>query len=259
MIDPVAFQIGSITVRWYGILISMAVLIGLLLTFREAERKGIEQEFFLDLFIYSIPVAIIGARLYYVIFSWSTYRYNLAKVFSIREGGLAIHGAIIAGLVVFYLMAKRRQVPFGQVIDTVAPALVLGQAIGRWGNFINQEAYGSVVSKEFIAYFPSFIQRQMLINGNYYHPAFLYESVWNFLLFIFLLVIKSKDFIKDGDLFLFYVIGYSLGRFFIEGIRLDSLMLGPFRVAQLISLLAILTGGIILYLKHRKGMGFDAG
>lgn len=252
MFDPVAFRLGLLEVRWYGIIIGTAVILGTILSIREANRQGIDEEFMIDLYLWVVPAAIIGARLYFVIFTWDYYKNNLLKIFAFRSGGLAIHGAILGGLLAAYIFVKKRKESLWRILDIVAPYLVLGQAIGRWGNFFNREAHGGVVSKEFISIFPGFIQKQMYINGQYYHPAFLYESIWDFLIFLFLISIRRKTFLQKGDLFVFYIVGYSIGRFFIEGIRTDSLMLGSVRVAQVLSILLIFTGLIILYLRHRN-------
>ncbi|NLJ83543.1 MAG: prolipoprotein diacylglyceryl transferase [Halanaerobiaceae bacterium] len=252
MFDPVAFRLGPLEVRWYGIIIGTAVILGTILSIREANRQGIDEEFMIDLYLWVVPAAIIGARLYFVIFTWDYYKNNLLKIFAFRSGGLAIHGAILGGLLAAYIFVKKRKESLWRILDIVAPYLVLGQAIGRWGNFFNREAHGGVVSKEFISIFPGFIQKQMYINGQYYHPAFLYESIWDFLIFLFLISIRRKTFLQKGDLFVFYIVGYSIGRFFIEGIRTDSLMLGSVRVAQVLSILLIFTGLIILYLRHRN-------
>lgn len=252
MIDPVAFNVGSIAIRWYGVIISFALLIGIILTLRETRRKKINEDFFLDFFIMGVPAALVGARIYYVVFSWKEYSDNFCRIFAIREGGLAIHGAIIGGALVLYFLSRKRDVSFLKAVDILAPALVFGQAIGRWGNFINQEAHGGIVSKKFISIFPGFIERQMYINGQYYHPTFLYESIWNLILFFILGYIRHKDYIIKGDIFFTYIAGYSLGRFFIEGMRTDSLMLGPIRIAQLISLLGLVGGISIIYLRHKR-------
>lgn len=247
-----AFSIGSLDIRWYGIIIGSAILSGLILVLKEAKRKKIDTEFFLDFFIYGIPVAIICARLYYVFFRWEIYSGNLIRIFAIREGGIAIHGALIGGFIVLLFMTKKRNISLWKTLDILSPAVVLGQAIGRWGNFINQEAHGGVVSKGFISKFPGFIQRQMYINGQYYHPTFLYESLWDFGVFIILVILRHRKNIKKGDIFLTYIVGYSIGRFFIEGMRTDSLMLGTIKVAQLLSIILTVTGLSILYLRHKK-------
>ncbi|MFW5998372.1 MAG: prolipoprotein diacylglyceryl transferase [Bacillota bacterium] len=252
IINPVAFEIGYVKIRWYGILIGIAIILGLYLTIRESKKQGIDPDFFLDFFIYAIPVAIIGARIYYVIFRWQYYRNNIFRIIALREGGLAIHGAIIGGLIVLLVMVKKRKINFWKTVDILSPPLVLGQAIGRWGNFINQEAYGKIVSKEFIEKFPEFIQKQMYIEGAYRSPTFLYESILNFSIFLFLFWWRRTNY-KDGDIFLIYIITYSIGRFFIENMRTDSLMLGNLQIARIISFLMIMSGIILFYWRHRKG------
>jgi phosphatidylglycerol:prolipoprotein diacylglycerol transferase len=251
IIDPVAFEIGSIQIRWYGLIIGIAILLGLFLTIKESKRKGIDPDFFMDFFIFGIPAAILGARIYYIIFRWELYKNQPLRIFAFREGGLAIHGAIIGGLAVLLYLTKKRNVNFWKTVDILTPPLVLGQAIGRWGNFINQEAYGGIVSEEFINYFPEFIKNQMYLNGNYYHPAFLYESIWDFSVFLFLIYLRKYN-PKSGTIFIGYIIAYSIGRFFIEDIRTDSLMLGPFKVAQLLSIFLIIIGVGLIYWKQRK-------
>lgn len=247
------FRIGGFSIHWYGLILASAVLVGAVLILREAKRQKINPDFFMDYLIYAIPIGVIVSRLYYVVFRWDVYRHNLGRVFAIWEGGLAIHGAIIGGVLVLIYLAKKRQVNFWQAVDILAPAVILAQAIGRWGNFINQEAHGRAVSYEFISNFPTFIQRQMYKNGQFFNPTFLYESLWNLLVFGFLIWIRRKDFIKKGDVFLLYLISYSVGRFFIEGLRTDSLMLGGFRVAQVLSVLLIIGSSIFFYLRHNKG------
>ena len=252
MLDPVFLELGPLTIRWYALLIGLAFVIGILMTFSESKRQGIDPEFFLDFFLLAIPLGIIGARLYYVIFHWQRYSGDFTRLFAIWEGGLAIHGGVIAGAIILVIMAYRRRVNFWQATDILAPPLALGETIGRWGNFFNQEAFGQPVSEEFISYFPEFIQQQMYIQGQYRNPTFFYASVWNLLILVFLLWLRRRDFIKQGDVFLSYIISYSVGRFFIEGMRIDSLMLGPLRVAQVVSVLLIILGVIFIYYQHKE-------
>lgn len=252
MIDPIAFSLGSLTIHWYGLIISITLLLGFSMVIYRNKNTEIPTEFFLDFFIIGVPVSLIGARLYYVIFNLEYYlRYPL-QIFAIWKGGIAIHGAVIGGLIVLVVLTKKRKLSFLKVVDIIAPALILGQAIGRWGNFINREAYGGVVSEQFISRFPDFIKNQMYIEGNYHHPTFLYESIWNLLIFGILIWLDKKDFIKDGDVFFSYLIGYSIGRFFIEGLRTDSLMFLNIQIAQLVSILLILFGSIMLFVRHRR-------
>lgn len=249
--NPIAFSVFGIDIRWYGILIASAMLIGTLLAIRESRRVNFDENYLLDIILISVPAAIIGARLYYVVFEWSFYKDNLADIFNIRSGGLAIHGGVIAAVIAAIIYTRTKRISFFKVADICAPSIILGQAIGRWGNFMNQEAYGGPVSKEFISKFPKFIQEQMLINGVYYQPTFLYESLWNLLVFAILIIYRRKK-KADGTVFFLYIILYSFGRFFIEGLRTDSLMAGPFRVAQVISVILIITGILGIVMVKRK-------
>lgn len=240
--DPVAFKIFNTEVRWYGILIAAGVMIGTLIAMREAKRKGVDEDTLLDLLLFAIPSALIGARLYYVVFSWDMYRDNPIEALNFRGGGLAIHGAIIAGVVVAIIFSRIRKENFWTLGDITAPSLILGQAIGRWGNYINGEAHGG----------PTDLPWGIMVNGSKVHPTFLYESLWNFLVFGFLLWYSRNKAKIEGEVFLLYLILYSLARLLIEGLRTDSLMWGPIRVAQLISLIGILIPGIILYRKKKN-------
>lgn len=250
--DPVAVQIGSLHIRWYGIFISAAIAMAVFIAFRESQRQGIDPDHILNITIVAVPIAIIGARLYFVIFSGhlSFYFNNPLEILAIWHGGLAIHGGLIAGIAVGYFYVRKYKLGFWNMADIMAPAIALGQGIGRWGNFFNQEAHGGVVSVDFIARFPEFIQQGMLIKGQYYHPTFLYESLWNLVVFSILMYLQRRKATKSGDVFLSYLVLYSAGRFFIEGLRTDSLMLGSFRMAQLVSLLAIVLAISLLAKKH---------
>lgn len=252
--DRVAFTIFGLPVMWYGIIICSGTLLALLLSQYTCKLKGIDYDDVLTIFLVTFPVAIIGARLYYVIFEFDQFKDNLIQIFNIRSGGLAIHGALIATVIVVYIMAKRKGLKLSRCLDVAAPCIILAQAIGRWGNFFNQEAHGGPVSEAFISKFPEFIQNGMLINGAYYHPTFLYESIWNLIVFfvLFYMIHKIKE---DGVVFLSYLGLYSLGRFFIEGLRTDSLMIGGLRMAQVISLAGIaiwIIGIVIIYWRKRK-------
>lgn len=240
--NPIAFSIFGFEVRWYGLLIAISVLVGTLLATKEAKKKGIEEEMVLDMLIFAVPVAIIFARLYYVIFTWDYYSQNPGQILNIRGGGLAIHGVIIGGVLVAVIFSKIRKINFWSLADAAAPSLILGQAIGRWGNFANSEAHGG----------PTDLPWGIIIDGIKVHPTFLYESIWNFLLFGFLIWYRRKFANREGEVFLLYIILYSVARLFIEGLRTDSLMFGPIRIAQLISLIAIAIGGAILYNKKKN-------
>ncbi|RKD34291.1 prolipoprotein diacylglyceryl transferase [Thermohalobacter berrensis] len=240
--DPVAFEIFGISIRWYGILISVGMIIGTILATREAKRVGLDEETLIDLLIIAVPLAIVGARLYYVIFNWDYYKGDIYKIINIRGGGLAIHGGVIAAVIVALIYCKIKDVSFWQIADITSPSIILGQAIGRWGNFINKEAYGT----------PTDLPWGIMINGQKVHPTFLYESLWNFLVFLFLLWYRKNKVQVKGEVFLLYLALYSLGRFFIEGLRIDSLMLGPIRVAQLISILLILVSLYLFFQRRQK-------
>ncbi|MGM8112964.1 prolipoprotein diacylglyceryl transferase [Listeria monocytogenes] len=248
-LDPVAIQIGSISVKWYGVIIASAVVIALLLALSEANKRKMDKEIIVDLLIWAIPISIISARIYYVIFEWDFYKNNLGEIVKIWHGGIAIYGALIGAVLTAIIFSRIKKISFWQLTDVVAPSLIIAQAIGRWGNFMNQEAHGAETTRSFLEslHLPDFIINQMYIDGAYYQPTFLYESLWNVLGFIVLLIIRRTK-IRRGELFLGYVIWYSFGRFFIEGMRTDSLMWGDFRVSQVLSLLLIvLSIGIIIY------------
>lgn len=257
-IDPIAFQLGPIQVHWYGVIIGLGALLGLYLAIREGERRGLHKDVFVDLLLFALPIAIIFARTYYVIFQWDYYSDNLAEIPKIWHGGLAIHGGLIGAVVTGFVYAKVKNLSFWKLADIAAPSIILGQAIGRWGNFINQEAHGGPVSREFLEnlQLPDWIINQMYINGQYYHPTFLYESIWNFAGFVILILLR-KVHLRRGELFLSYIIWYSVGRFFIEGMRTDSLMLTEtLRMAQVLSaLLALLAIAIFIYRRlHGKNI-----
>lgn len=251
--NPVAFNIFGIAIKWYGILIASGMLIGAILAIMESRRTNFDENYILDVILVSIPSAIVGARLYYVILEWNYYKSNLSEIFAIRNGGLAIHGGIIAAVIAAFIYTRIKNIKFLRVADICAPSIILGQAIGRWGNFLNQEAFGGSVTKEFISHFPKFIQNQMLISGVYHHPTFLYESCWDILVFVFLIAYRRKNKIT-GTVFFIYLALYSLGRFFIEGLRTDSLMIGNLRMAQVVSVVFILISVIGIYILKKRSL-----
>ena len=239
--NPVAFELFGLAVRWYGILISIGVVIGTILALREAERVGIGEDALIDLLLYAIPLALLGARIYYVIFSWDYYKNHLIEILHFRGGGLAIHGAIIVGIIVVLVFSRKRKLDFWKIADSCAPSLALGQAIGRWGNYINQEAYGISTN----------LPWGIIIDGIKVHPTFLYESIGDFLIFVYLIWYRKNKPRVSGEVFLLYLILYSVIRFFIEGLRTDSLMMGPIRIAQLISIVSIVVS-LYFFNKRRK-------
>ncbi|MFO1444535.1 prolipoprotein diacylglyceryl transferase [Bacillus sp. Bva_UNVM-123] len=251
-LNPIAFTLGPLEVRWYGIIIGIGIALALWLVIREGERRGLHKELFPDLMLWAIPISIISARIYYVLFKWDFYSQNPGEIIKIWEGGIAIHGALIGAVVTTIVFAKKRNVSFWKLADIAAPSIILGQAIGRWGNFMNQEAHGGQVDPAVLEnlHIPQFIIDQMTIQGVTYQPTFLYESIWNIIGFIILILLRKVN-LRRGELFLSYVIWYSIGRYFVEGMRTDSLMLTEYlRIAQALSI-ALIVGAIILMVVRR--------
>lgn len=238
--DRVAFTIFGIDVMWYGILMAIGMILGTLIALKEAKRVGIKEDNILDLAIIAIPVGLICARLYYVIFNWEYYASNPSQVFNFRGGGMAIHGALIGGVLAGYLFSRYKKINFFKLADTVIIGMPLAQAIGRWGNFINKEAHGG----------PTNLPWGIMVDGVKVHPTFLYESIWDFGIFVFLWMFRKKK-SYEGQIIVLYAILYSIGRFFIEGLRTDSLMIGPLRMAQVISLVGVI-GGLIAHIYLSK-------
>ncbi|WP_210617731.1 prolipoprotein diacylglyceryl transferase [Mammaliicoccus lentus] len=250
-IDPVAIQLGPLSIRWYGIIIASGILIGYLMAQSTAKKVGIKEETLIDLIIWCVVMAIICARIYYVAFEWEYYSQHLAEIPLIMNGGIAIHGGLIGAFLTGAILCRVKNLSFFQMVDIVAPGIILAQAIGRWGNFINQEAHGGPVSKSFLEniHIPEFIINQMQIDGVFYQPTFLYESIWNIIGFIILLLIRPH--LKIGETFFAYLIYYSIGRYFIEGLRTDSLMLTEYlRIAQVISIVIIIAS--IIFILYRR-------
>lgn len=243
MIDPVAFELGPISVRWYGILIAAAFLIGISASARLVRKAGMDEDDFYSIVLWVVLFSILGARLYYVIFQWGYYSQHPEEILAVWKGGLAIHGGLIAGALTLFIASRRQGMSFWKLADITTPFIILGQAIGRWGNYFNQEAYGYEVD-------PAEVPTAMFIDGAWRHPTFLYESVWNILGFVLLSLLYRSGRAREGEVGLAYVMYYSFGRFFIEGFRTDSLMLGPLRIAQVVSLLFLALAG--LYLLYRR-------
>lgn len=254
--NNILIKLGPITIYWYSLIMLVSVLLGIFLAYKESKHYKME-EYLSDLITYLIIFGIIGARLYYVIFKFDNYKNNLLDIFKIWEGGIAIYGAIIGGIIAVVYFANKKKKSIIRTTDILVPSLILGQALGRWGNFFNQEAYGSEVTLLFLEklHLPNFIIEGMHINGTYYHPTFLYESIWCILGFIILLIIRKISKRKEGILTYSYFIWYGIGRFIIEGLRTDSLYLFNIRISKLVSLVLIIIGiiGIIYNItKERK-------
>ncbi|MBU7263354.1 prolipoprotein diacylglyceryl transferase [Staphylococcus aureus] len=248
-IDPVAFNLGPLSVRWYGIIIAVGILLGYFVAQRALVKAGLHKDTLEDIIFYSALFGFIAARIYFVIFQWPYYAENPSEIIKIWHGGIAIHGGLIGGFIAGVIVCKVKNLNPFQIGDIVAPSIILAQGIGRWGNFMNHEAHGGPVSRAFLEqlHLPNFIIENMYINGQYYHPTFLYESIWDVAGFIILVNIRKH--LKLGETFFLYLTWYSIGRFFIEGLRTDSLMLtSNIRVAQLVSILLILISiSLIVY------------
>lgn len=259
-----AFTVFGQDIYWYGIFIGLGVILGVLLTLHEAKRTGQNPDTYLDFIIYAMIIAIIGARLYYVIFSWDFYSQHPEKIFAIREGGLAIYGGIIGGVLTAIVYSHLKKKSFWVMADTMAPSLILGQMLGRWGNFFNKEAFGGFTDNLFAMRYqlsqvrasdvtPNILQNLVTVNGVDYiqvHPTFLYESMWSLCVFIILLILQRKKKF-DGQVCATYFFGYALGRVWIEGLRTDQLCIGNVPVSQVLSAVLIIAS-VVLYVYCKK-------
>lgn len=262
--NPEIFNIGGISIRWYSVLILLGIIVAFVLADRESKKFELPKDFIFDLGFWLIIFGIVGARLYYVIFNFQLYKDNLFSILEVWNGGLAIHGGIIAGLITLLVYCKIKNVNSFRIMDIVVPSLIIAQAIGRWGNFFNSEAHGPATTLVNLQnlHIPNFIIEGMKINGIYYHPTFLYESLWCLLGFIIILLVrKFYRYLKTGQLTSLYLMWYSVGRIFIESLRTDSLMLGDIKVAQLVSVIMFIIGLLcFIYLcfnKLKKGQYYD--
>lgn len=251
--EKVALDLGPIQIYWYSIFIFIGMLVACFLIYKEAKKRGIDEEFLVNLTFNTIIIGIIGARLYYVLFNFSYYLDNPVEIFQIWNGGLAIHGGIIAGLLFIIYYCKKHEVNLWKMLDIIVVGLIIAQAIGRWGNFFNSEAYGPITTAAHLKSLgiPQFIIDGMYILGEYRQPTFFYESVWCLFGFLAMLIIRQYKYLKIGQLTSFYLIWYGIIRFIIEAMRTDSLMLGPLKMAQLVSLVFIVSG-IIIFIKSTK-------
>ncbi len=262
-----SIMIGDFAIAYYGIIIACGMMGGVLLAAAIAKRSGQDPDTYYDLAIYAILFALVGARLYYVAFQWEYYSQDLMRIFHVREGGLAIYGGVIAAVITVYIYAKIKKLSFGLITDTAGPGLVLGQCIGRWGNFFNREAFGGYCDNLFAMQLPVSAVRSsditqelreniMVIDGISYiqvHPTFLYESLWNFILLIFLLLYwKHRKF--DGEVFLLYIFGYGVGRFWIESLRTDQLLLPGigYPVSMVVAAAMVIGSAILMFILRKK-------
>lgn len=254
-LNPIALHLGPIEVHWYGVIITAGVFIALWLSIREARRRQINPDDLYDFLLWALPVALISARIYYVVFQWSYYQHHLDQIIAIWDGGIAIYGSLIGAIIVVILFTRWRKIPTFLFLDVLAPTVIMAQGIGRWGNFMNQEAFGKITTLAHLQalHLPQFIITQMDIGGVYRTPTFLYESVWDIAGFVFLLATRHiKGLYLRGEVFFIYVAWYAFGRFFVEGMRTDSLMLGPARVSQWLSVVLFIGAWVWLIIRRRQ-------
>ena len=258
--NPVFIRLGNFEIRWYSIFILLGIIAAYIYLYNESKKYKAPKDFMFNLTFYTVLFGLIGARFYYVIFNWQLYSHDILSVFRFWEGGLAIHGGIIAGLITIYLYCRKKKARFLKITDIAAPAVLIAQAFGRWGNFFNSEAHGpatTLATLKSYGIIPGFIIDGMNINGIYYEPTFYYESMWCLLGFIICLFLRNYKLTKLADLTAFYLIWYGSGRFLIESLRTDSLMLGGLKVAQIVSFIAIIIGVIIYMINSRKNQYDD--
>lgn len=251
----VALDLGFVQIYWYSIMVLLGIFFASLVIFRETRRQNINEDFMVNLIFYGIILGLIGARLYYVLFNHEYYFNNPIEILEVWNGGLAIHGGILLGFLFILFFTKKHKVSTLKVLDIIAVGLLIGQCIGRWGNFFNGEAFGPVTTLETLQkfYVPEFIIKGMYIDGAYHVPTFLMESIWTFICFIILLIVRHDKYLKTGVLSGLYFILYSVGRFFIEGFRTDSLYLGNLRMAQVVSVVLFVIGLIMVIICSRRG------
>lgn len=245
------FGIPGLDIRWYAVIICLGICAGLVTAFILAKKRGYNTDMPIDLLLVCIPLAIICARLYYVAFEWDSYKDDLWSIFAIWEGGIAIYGAVIGSVIGGFLFSRYSKISFGDILDIGGPGLIIGQAIGRWGNFVNQEAFGNLITNEALQWFPYGVYIDKL--GEWHQATFFYESMWNLIVFAVLLWYFKRAKHK-GNVFVMYLVLYGAGRAVIEGLRTDSLWLiqGVIRVSQALSLLLVVAGVIYLLYMHKK-------
>jgi phosphatidylglycerol:prolipoprotein diacylglycerol transferase len=255
VINPVAFQLGNLSVKWYGIIMAVAIILAAFMAINEGKKRHIIPDDFVDLLLCAVPLGYVGARIYYVIFEWGYYSQHPDQIIAIWNGGIAIYGGLIAGLIVLLVFCYKRELPPFLMLDIITPGVMAAQILGRWGNFVNQEAHGGSTTLHFLQslHLPEFIIQQMKIGGTYYKPTFLYESFFNLIGLILILSLRHKKHVfKQGEVFMTYLLWYSVVRFFVEGMRTDSLYIfGIIRVSQALSLVLFIAI-IILWIYRRK-------
>ena len=256
-INPVALQLGPLQIRWYAIAIVTGIAIAVAMAVFEARRVGLEDDDIYDFVLWAVPLSFIGSRLYYVAFEWSYYKEHLDQIFAIWNGGIAIYGGLIAGGIFLYFFCKKRNLSLLQYLDIAAPAVIIAQGIGRWGNFFNHEAFGAIISKTQLEsmHLPTWLINNMNINGHYRTPTFLYESMWDILGGLGIIIYRHfRKSLHKGELFALYLIWYAFGRFFIEGMRTDSLYIAntSLRVSQCLSMVLFIVGVLLFIVVYRN-------
>lgn len=253
-ISPVAFKLGNLSVKWYGVIMAVAIILAVSMAIVEGRKRQIESDDFMDLLLWAVPIGYIGARIYYVIFEWNYYSQHLDQIIAIWNGGIAIYGGLLAGLAVLLVFCYKRMLPPFLMLDVITPGVMAAQILGRWGNFINQEAHGGPTTLAFLQslHLPNFIISQMKIGGIYYQPTFLYESFFNLIgLLIILFLRHKKHLFKQGEIFMLYLAWYSVVRFFVEGMRTDSLyLMGSIRVSQMLSVILLIV--VVCLFSYRR-------
>ena len=246
--NRVAFNIFGFNVYYYSLCILLGVIVAYILITREGKKQGLTKEFTSDLIFYTLIIGILGARVYYCVFNLDYYLANPSEILKIYNGGLAIHGGVIAGLVFVYFYTKKKNISFIKILDIIAPAVIIAQSFGRWGNFFNQEAHGEITTYQNLKnmHIPEFIINGMHIEGKYYYPTFFFESIWCLIGFIILMIARRNKNLRKGFQIGFYFIWYGIGRFFIEALRTDSLMFFGLKIAQIVSLIGIIIVIIII-------------
>ena len=252
--NRVAFNIFGFNVYYYSLCILLGVIVAYILITREGKKQGLPKEFISDLIFYTLIIGILGARVYYCVFNLDYYLANPSEILKIYNGGLAIHGGVIAGLIFVYFYTKKKNISFIKILDIVAPAVIIAQSFGRWGNFFNQEAHGGITTYQNLKnmHIPEFIINGMHIESKYYYPTFFFESIWCLIGFIILMFVRRNKNLRKGFQIGFYFIWYGIGRFFIEAFRTDSLMLFGLKIAQIVSLIGIIIGIIIIVTNRNK-------
>ncbi len=253
--NRVALDLGIIQIYWYSLFMFLALLMGSIIVYKEFKKTKVDEEFFINLAFNVIIFGVIGARAYYVLFNLDYYLANPIEIFKVWNGGLAIHGGILAALIFIIFYCRKHKVYSLKILDMIVVGLILGQAIGRWGNFFNGEAYGAITTLDSLQKLgiPEFVINGMFIMGEYRQPTFFYESMWCLFGFLAMLIVRKYKYLRRGQLTGFYLFWYGIERFVVEALRADSLMLGGVKIAQIVSIIFVLAGIYFMcFFKYKK-------